>query len=43
MSLADINLIGTDQWWDLISGEPIEDLSGCLMLKPYQAVWLANR
>lgn len=43
VSLADINLIGTDQWHDLIGGERIEDLSGSLTLKPYQAVWLANR
>ena len=43
VSLADINLIGTDQWWDLISGDRIDDLSGCLTLKPYQAVWLSNR
>ncbi|MFC4260213.1 sugar phosphorylase [Marinobacter lacisalsi] len=43
VSLADINLIGTDHWRDLISGDPVEDLSGCLTLKPYQVVWLANR
>ena len=43
VSLADINLIGTDHWRDLISGESVDDLSGSLTLKPYQAVWLANR
>lgn len=42
VALSDINLIGTDQWVDLISGTPIDDLSGSLTLKPYQAVWLAN-
>ena len=40
--LSDINLIGTDHWIDLISGMEIEDQTGILTLKPYQAVWLAN-
>ncbi|MDX1754682.1 MAG: alpha-amylase family glycosyl hydrolase [Marinobacter sp.] len=43
VALSDINLIGTDQWIDLISGERIEDLAGELTLKPYQSVWLSNR
>lgn len=43
VSLADINLIGTDHWRDLISGATIDDLSGSLTLKPYQCMWLANR
>jgi sucrose phosphorylase len=43
VALEDINLIGTDHWRDLISGLEIDDLSGCLTLKPYQTVWLSNR
>ncbi|MDX1458404.1 MAG: alpha-amylase family glycosyl hydrolase [Marinobacter sp.] len=43
VALSDINLIGTDQWVDLISGERIEELTGELTLKPYQSVWLSNR
>ncbi|WP_166264442.1 alpha-amylase family glycosyl hydrolase [Marinobacter caseinilyticus] len=43
IALSDINLIGTDQWQDLISGQVIEDLSGTLTLSPYQSVWLSNR
>lgn len=43
VALTDINLIGTDEWRDLISGEKIEDLSGILTLRPYQAVWLSNK
>lgn len=43
VSLSDINLIGTDHWVDLISGMQIDDLSGCITLKPYQSVWLSNR
>lgn len=40
--LTDINLIGTDHWVDLISGDPIymEDVS--INLSPYQTVWLSN-
>ena len=43
VALSDINLIGTDQWVDLISGMTIDDLSGSITLKPYQSVWLSNR
>ncbi|MDV2077687.1 alpha-amylase family glycosyl hydrolase [Marinobacter xestospongiae] len=43
VSLSDINLIGTDRWRDLISGQRIDDLGGEITLKPYQAVWLSNR
>ncbi|MFL1467481.1 alpha-amylase family glycosyl hydrolase [Marinobacter sp. HN1S83] len=43
VALSDINLIGTDQWVDLISGLRVDDLSGSLTLKPYQSVWLSNR
>lgn len=42
VALSDINLIGTDDWRDLISGEVIDDFSGTLTLKPYQSVWLSN-
>jgi len=42
INLADINLISTDSWRDLISGEAITDLYGCLTLAPYQCVWLTN-
>ena len=42
INLADINLIGTDQWKDLLSGETLKDLEGRLKLSPYQTVWLTN-
>lgn len=42
VALSDINLIGTDQWQDLISGMTIDDFSGSITLKPYQSVWLSN-
>lgn len=40
--LSEINLIGTDSWVDLISGELYTDLRGGLTLKPYQVIWLTN-
>lgn len=42
LSLADINLIETDNWWDLISGEELPDLKSSLALRPYQTLWLSN-
>lgn len=43
IALSDINLIGTEEWVDLISGLRVDDLSGDITLKPYQSVWLSNR
>ena len=40
--LSDINLISTESWHDLISGEAIDDLYGVLTLQPYQCAWLTN-
>ncbi|QBM16419.1 glucosylglycerate phosphorylase [Marinobacter sp. JH2] len=42
VTLSEINLIGTDHWTDLLSGQPIDDLSGAITLKPYECVWLSN-
>ncbi len=41
--LTAINLVGTDEWVDLITGQHYTDLHGTLDLKPYQCVWLTNR
>ncbi|MEO0971731.1 MAG: alpha-glucosidase C-terminal domain-containing protein, partial [Pseudomonadota bacterium] len=43
LSFADINLISTDHWVDLLSGEAVDDLMGETTLAPYQALWLTNR
>ncbi len=42
IALADINLIGTDRWWDLLSGEEIPENQVSLELAPYQSIWLSN-
>jgi len=43
VALGDINLIGTDEWVDLLSGQAITDLTATITLKPYQSLWLSNR
>jgi len=43
LALNDINLISTEPWHDILTGEAIEDASGQLELAPYQVVWLTNQ
>ncbi|MDO6562006.1 sugar phosphorylase [Amphritea sp. 1_MG-2023] len=43
LSLSDLNLISTQDWSDLLSGQHYTDLLATLELAPYQSVWLANR
>lgn len=42
LSLSSLNLVSTDPWHDLISGQPIEELQGKIALAPYQSLWLTN-
>lgn len=43
LRLADLNLISTDRWTDLISGDCFEDQNGVVNVQPYQALWITNR
>ncbi|MBW3164680.1 sugar phosphorylase [Ferrimonas balearica] len=43
LRLSSLNLIGTQIWWDLLSGDDYPDLHGDIELAPYQSVWLTNR
>ena len=43
LELANVNLVSTEEWRDLISGERIEEGQTVLELRPYQTVWLTNR
>ncbi len=43
LALSDINLIDTEQWRDLISGQPLEGRGQVLEMQPYQTVWITNR
>ena len=44
ISAASLNLVGSDSWRDLISGETVDLFSEdpSIELAPYQAVWLTN-
>jgi sucrose phosphorylase len=42
LALSAINLIDTEDWLDLISGEQIKDREQQLELQPYQTVWITN-
>lgn len=41
LTLADINLIDNEQWYDLISGQPCSGGNG-IEMEPYQTVWITN-
>lgn len=41
--LSDINLIETNQWYDLISGEKFDDLKATITLAPYDSLWITNK
>lgn len=43
LSLSDLNLISTQDWSDLLSGERYDDRLGTIEIAPYQSVWLSNR
>ncbi len=41
--LSDINLIGTDDWIDLITRDQIAHDTHFIKLRPYQVVWISNQ
>lgn len=41
--LSDLNLLVTDDWYDLISGETFSDIEAAYELQPYQSVWITNK
>ncbi|MEM6690586.1 MAG: sugar phosphorylase [Planctomycetota bacterium] len=42
IAMEDLNLISTETWYDLISGDAMPGLVGEVELKPYQCVWISN-
>ena len=42
LRLSELNLIVTDEWLDLISGDTIDDIGGEYEVRPYQTLWLTN-
>ena len=43
ISLLNINLISTNEWFDIISRKQIKNQSGIITFKPYQTYWLTNK
>lgn len=43
LALSDLNLISTEPWHDIMTGQPIEDSKCHMELAPYQVVWLTNQ
>lgn len=43
LRLNELNLIETEQWHDLITGQHITDLNSEFALLPYQTIWLTNK
>ncbi len=42
ISLCELNLSADKQWYDILSGQKIVDLTAIISLQPYETVWLAN-
>jgi len=43
LTLADLNLINTQQWVELISITVLDEELKTMQLAPYQTLWLSNR
>jgi len=43
LPLLELNLIATDEWRDLISGQNIPDIHDTFTLQPYQSAWITNK
>ena len=42
LEMSDLNLIDTEHWFDLISGETYDEKHHIIELDPYQTVWITN-
>ena len=42
LDLSELNLIASNEWWDLISNEIIIDIKSTITLKAYQTLWITN-
>lgn len=42
LRISELNLVATDDWRDLISGENLDPLQSVISLAPYQMLWLSN-
>lgn len=42
LSLRSVNLIETNNWYELLSQTALQDLSATIELSPYQCMWISN-
>ncbi len=42
LRIANLNLVVTDRWWDLISGVILDSSSDMITVAPYQVLWITN-
>lgn len=42
LRIAELNLVVTDRWWDLISGHIFDESTETFTLAPYQVLWITN-
>ena len=43
LPINNLNLVMTDDWFELITGEQLDMEEEILLLKPYQTMWITNR
>ncbi len=43
ISLLDVNLISTNNWFDLLTKKKIKNIGDDLFFKPYQTFWITNK
>ncbi|MGD1940444.1 MAG: alpha-amylase family glycosyl hydrolase [Leptolyngbyaceae cyanobacterium] len=43
LQLSDLNLLDTDEWIDLISGDHLVSLGADYLIQPYQSLWITNK
>lgn len=43
LSIQSLNLIATQDWYDLVSGQKFDDSTNQTCLGPYQSLWISNR
>lgn len=41
--LTDINLVVTDQWFDILSDQQFEESADNIVLEPYACMWISNK
>lgn len=42
LPLSELNLVVTDDWYELITAQSIKEITESITLAPYQTVWLSN-